>query len=323
MILTASWNIAGTESFRWSSSLSPKGYGCNLQTLPKQLRHLCVAPEGRILVQLDLSQAEARVVAYLARCKGLIELFNDPARNVHHENALRIFNHKVEKDSPEYVHAKGVVYAATYKVGPNKFAQQTGLPRRDARLLLERYHGIYPEIRRWHQEIKEEIIRCGRLTSPLGRSRVFYDALACLSRTGKITDQHLKEAISWKPQATIPDITNAALLEIAATLPNVWWHQQGHDACVVSVPIPDLPNIYPHLIRAMTREIPINGMKLTIPVDGTVGYSWGFMYPFTGKTMTRIEWEMRVAGDLHNKPMRERLLKGIYGVPLSGLYQEA
>lgn len=323
MKLYSSWNIAGTESYRWSAGTNPKGLGTNSQTIPKGLRHLLLAPPGRILVQLDLSQAEARLVAYLANCKGLIDLFNDPSRSVHMENALRIFGYEVEKDSPEYVLAKSVVHASNYREGPYRFSQQTGLGRRESKALLEKYHSVYPEIRRWHEDIKKEIETQGWLRSPLGRTRFFYDAISCRSLTGKITDQQWKEAISWKPQTTVPDITNSALLRIATEMPEVWFHQQGHDSFVVSVDIDALPRVFPILVDTMQRPIPIRGRVLTIPVDGGIGFNWGEMMGYRGgKVVTMEEWREWRDAEVARKPREVTLLKGIYGPLLKDVYKE-
>ena len=136
-----------TESFRWAMYTSPQGYGLNAQTLPKALRYYLQPSRGRIFVGGDLSQAEARVVAYIARCKELIDLFNDPTRHVHSENAIAIFGHTVEKDSPDYTLAKSIVHASHYGEGPHRLSVQTGIPIKRTKQLLEAYHAKRPEIR--------------------------------------------------------------------------------------------------------------------------------------------------------------------------------
>ena len=71
---TCIYKLAGTETFR-SSSTEFLGHGTNLQNVPKELRHLYWADEGKILVQVDQSGAEALIVAYLCDYGRFRELF--------------------------------------------------------------------------------------------------------------------------------------------------------------------------------------------------------------------------------------------------------
>lgn len=61
----ASFNIAGTETFRLSSSEHPLRFGSNLQNIPKEARTCFVADPGYALFYSDQQGAEARIVAYL------------------------------------------------------------------------------------------------------------------------------------------------------------------------------------------------------------------------------------------------------------------
>src|SRR3990167_2067157 len=91
--------VESTETFRFAMNLSPFERGCNAHTMPRGLRFQYEPPLGRVFVSGDGSQVEARWVAYLSKCKDLIDLFADPTRHVHQENAILVFGHPVEKDS--------------------------------------------------------------------------------------------------------------------------------------------------------------------------------------------------------------------------------
>ena len=126
-----------TESFRWAMYKSPHGWGLNAQTMAKYFRYFVLAPPGRVICAGDLSQAEARVVAFESNCRDLIEIFSDPKRNVHLENALVVFGHPVVKDTPEYTLAKAGIHASNYREGAKQFASQNGLPFAAAKQILE------------------------------------------------------------------------------------------------------------------------------------------------------------------------------------------
>lgn len=63
--IRTSYNVAGTETWRWSSSKNAYGGGGNLQNWENELRRILVADPGEVLVGIDLEQAESREVGWL------------------------------------------------------------------------------------------------------------------------------------------------------------------------------------------------------------------------------------------------------------------
>jgi DNA polymerase I-like protein with 3'-5' exonuclease and polymerase domains len=61
-----SFNIGGTDTFRYSSNAHPTRYGQNIQNINPELRHIFIPDPGYTLVSSDLQGAEARLVAYLS-----------------------------------------------------------------------------------------------------------------------------------------------------------------------------------------------------------------------------------------------------------------
>ena len=139
-----------------------------------------------VFIQPDLSQAEARVVAYLSGASKLIELFNDPSKSIHMENAKAILGYYPKKDSPDYILAKKCVHAANYRISAGFFSTVASVPKAKATELLEAYHWSYPEIRRWHDWVRDQIAGTGILRTPFGRERIFATARAELLLTGRV-----------------------------------------------------------------------------------------------------------------------------------------
>jgi hypothetical protein len=306
-----------TESFRWAMYCNPMGYGLNAQTSPKALRYFLHPPEGRIFVSGDLSQAEARVVAYEAVCKYLIEVFNDPTRNVHLENALAIFKKEVKKDTVEYTTAKSVIHASNYREGVHRFSVQAGISMKEARFLLEAYHTARPEIRIWHQKIYDLIRTTGKLINPLGDTRTFYEAISCFSLTGKMTDQHWKDAISWIPQSVVPHILDIGLLGMQRFRNegmDLLFHHQGHDSFVCSIPIGEEQSFFDK-VRPMYSNVRLAspGGIYTIPQEYSIGYSFGDMFSYRGSSMSISEWSGLLSKKLEKKSREDDILGGTYG----------
>lgn len=62
----ANFNIAGTDTGRWSSSSHPFDWGSNLQNVDDYVRRIFIPDEGHVFFNCDQQGAEARVVGYLA-----------------------------------------------------------------------------------------------------------------------------------------------------------------------------------------------------------------------------------------------------------------
>jgi len=267
-----------------------------------------------VFIQPDLSQAESRVVAYLCGAQTMIDLFNDSTKSIHMENAKAIFGFYPKKDGPDYVLAKKTVHASNYRISANFFSTVAGIPKAKAGALLEAYHAAYPEIREWHDWVREEIANKGILRTPFGRERIFATARAELLITGKIGNDSWKDAISYVPQATVPDVTNKGMVGLWESYPEARFHHQGHDSFLCSVPVQLLGEAATQLIKCLTIPFEITDIRgnqrtLTIPCDVAWGFSWGAMKAWKGEaTASRDEWQTWVTEKDLAKDIKESLL---------------
>lgn len=288
--MRCAFDITGTNTGRLSSRQSIYGSGTNLQNIPARrpdgrlIRRIFIADPGKVFLYADYSQAEARVVAHLARCKALIELFDDPTRDGHSENASRIFGiplSTVGKDSLERFLAKQGVHAGNYGQGPGDMAARinaeseiTGITVTVAECatIQSKVQAIYPEVREnYWRETEVELRRSRTLTSLFGRQRVFYD---------RWDDKLLRTAYAFKPQSTIGDLCCKALVRVfeevelarpdlgAELLLNV------HDALLLQCNRDKVEETAHEVQRCMEIPIPINGRDLLIPTDVKAGLNW-------------------------------------------------
>lgn len=271
--IRCSYNIAGTETGRLSSSSTAFGTGTNLQNIPDGIiRSMFVADEGFTLINADLSQAEARVVAYISGDQRLIEVF-ERGGDIHRKNAANIYGCKEEEVTNEQRNlAKRVVHASNYGMGPRTFAQTAGIPEAEATKLLNRYFATYPRIRLWHMQIKSQLDKTRVLTTPLGRRRIFFN---------RWSDSLLKEGLAFVPQSTVADIVNASLVDLYER-----WKGNGvgkelllqvHDSILAQAKEECVEEAIKEIKEAMTRPIEIGGRTMVIPVDVKVGKNWSDM----------------------------------------------
>lgn len=267
--IRSAYNIGGTETGRLSSSASIFGTGTNLQNIPKGVaRKIFIPDAGRIMVQADLSQAEARVVAYLAQERKLMEIF-ESGQDVFKLVAHLMFNKPVESiTEAERYNAKRVVHASNYGMGPRKFSVISGLNERSCNQLLEGYHATFPGIRLWHRVVEGELARSRTLVTPFGRKRIFF---------GRWGDDLFREGYAFVPQSTVADLLNRGLMRVFYSL-----HAecdillQVHDAIVIQTDTRDLQQVpfVDRLAECLLIPIPIFGKQLYIPVDISIGKNW-------------------------------------------------
>jgi len=127
----------------------------NLQNLPRgsKLRTALMAPEGQKLFIADLSNIEARMLAWLAKEADLLDAFAT-GRDVYCEFASQIYGRTITKeDKLERYVGKTAILGLGYGMGHTKFQAtlKTGSPSVDvsdsvAQNIVMQYRGMYPNI---------------------------------------------------------------------------------------------------------------------------------------------------------------------------------
>ena len=279
------WIIPGTETGRMANSKSIifKG-GANVMTIPRAARQFFIADEGYKLVYADLSQAEARIVAFMAGCEGLLNAFK--TADAYKMVAAWMFDKEVEDIThDERYLGKRCVLGLLYGMGSTLWRTQINVDKgydyisqSEANRLYELFFETFPEIRRYHNHIEQRVRRDHTLSSLiLGRSRTFRP------RNGRWEHHTFREAYDFAPQATVPEIVNYAVLGIIEeTKPNeVQLLGQIHDAWFGQVKINKNFKTNVGIIRnQLVTPIDITDVfgekrTLTIPVDVSVGHNWG------------------------------------------------
>ena len=111
----AAFNIAGTETFRLSSSAHPFRIGSNLQNIPKEARTCFVADPGYVLFYSDQQGAEARIVAYLSGDENYIAAVE--GGDSHTMVASMVFGFAPERELAERLYYRDFSYRDITKRG--------------------------------------------------------------------------------------------------------------------------------------------------------------------------------------------------------------
>jgi DNA polymerase-1 len=231
-----------------------------------------VSDEGKVFINVDLKQAEAMVMAYLAEETKLIELFNKGG-DLHRLNASWIFNiPESEVTFEQRDRAKRGVHALDYGMGPLLFAHLFGCPLVEARRLSQKYFDNFPRIKSWHLQIQSALGKSRTITTPMGRKRTFF---------GLWGEQLFREAYAYVPQSTVADVLNLALIrfvELCTALRKDYEPMlQNHDAFLVQCDKDSIYDCITLIKQAFNIPIYIKGRTLTIPIDIKVGKNWDEM----------------------------------------------
>lgn len=165
------FNQAVTTTGRLSSS-NP-----NLQNIPirtafsRQIRAAFIPEPNWLMVAADYSQIELRILAHLSREPVLLETYQND-RDVHTLTAQLLF----EKDdiTPEERRlAKVINFGVIYGMGASRFARESGFSTSDARVFIDRFNQRYPKVFAYLQQMQQEAIGRGYVTTIKGRRRYF------------------------------------------------------------------------------------------------------------------------------------------------------
>ena len=299
--LRAAYNPVGTESGRLSSSKTVTGEGTNLQNQPKEMKRFMLADDGYLLYQIDLSQAENRVVAYIAPEPTMIRAFEE-GTDIHSLTASLIFGDPIEKIIEEHENkvpvaigdgthtkrewGKRANHGLNYGLGYRAFALYYEIPERDAKRIVEAYHDVYPGVRKYHEWVRNSLSKDRTIKNLLGRKRTFLD------RWG---EQLFKAAYSFIPQSTVADVINRfGVLYVYEYEPDIVLLNQIHDALLIQIPInigiEKHASILQQVKKSLEHPLEAWGRKFVIPAEVEAGFNLG--------AMTKINMDDDVVGQL-------------------------
>ncbi len=142
-----SYSIAGANTGRLAST-DP-----NLQNIPvrseegRRIREAFVADEGKVLVSLDYSQIELRILAHIAGIDALKQAFRD-GQDIHAMTASEMFDVPLGEMTPDIRRqAKAINFGVIYGISGFGLARNLRIPRDEAQGFINRYFERFPGIR--------------------------------------------------------------------------------------------------------------------------------------------------------------------------------
>lgn len=219
--LHGSFLIHGTVTGRLSSR-NPNLQNMPRDTTAKDIKYMFVCPKGKVMMQLDYSQAELRVVAGWSQDKQMLEWFR-VGHDIHlatackkykisYEDAYKIYSNE---DDPDFKiwkvrrkQAKTIGFGVLYQQGPNHLKESLSTPdhkatKEEAIEFLDEWFDTFPRIRKFVKKQQRFAEEHGYVVSPFGRKRRLPEARNKREQ-GKYA-KALRDAVNAPIQGTASD----------------------------------------------------------------------------------------------------------------------
>jgi DNA polymerase-1 len=259
------FNQTATATGRLSSS-DP-----NLQNIPvrtplgQRIRRAFIAEEGWLLVALDYSQIELRVLAHLSGDENLIRVFQE-GRDIHTETASWMFGVPREAVDPLMRRAaKTINFGVLYGMSAHRLSQELAIPYEEAQAFIGRYFQSFPKVRAWIEKTLEEGRRRGYVETLFGRRRYVPDLEA---RVKSVREAAERMAFNMPVQGTAADLMKLAMVKLFPRLEEAGGRMllQVHDELVL-----EAPKERAEAVARLAKEVMEGVYPLAVPLEVEVG----------------------------------------------------
>jgi len=268
-----SYVIAGANTGRLAST-DP-----NLQNIPvrteegRKIREAFVADEGKVLLSLDYSQIELRILAHIADIDALKQAFRD-GLDIHAMTASEMFDVPLDEMTPDIRRkAKAINFGVIYGISGFGLARNLRIPRKEAQGFIDRYFERFPGIRTYMDTTVEYAKEHKYVKTLFGRKIHTPEMGSKGPRAGFAK----RAAINAPIQGSAADIIRRAMVHMPAAIEGMPAKMllQVHDELIFEVD-KDAVDDVTKVARDVMEGAPMPAVKLDVPliVDAGVGANW-------------------------------------------------
>ncbi len=256
----------------------------NLQNIPtrtdlgRRVRRGFVADPGNVLVSLDYSQIELRIVAHMAGDEAMLNAFR-AGQDIHATTAAAIYGVPLAAVTKEMRrHSKAINFGLIYGMSAFGLTRSTELTLSESQDFVEAYFRQFPGVKKYLDGIRKEAARTGYVETMLGRRRYFPNLKSGLNQAMRNREE--REAINAPIQGTAADIIKIAMIRIPPALAKAGllgkMLLQVHDELVIECPHTELNSVV-----GVVRDVMENAYPLDIPLttEARWGMNWDELQP--------------------------------------------
>jgi DNA polymerase-1 len=265
----------------------------NLQNIPirtvegRKLRTAFVADAGNVLLSLDYSQIELRLLAEMADIKPLQQAFIE-GQDIHKKTASEIFNVSLAEVTPEHRRrAKTINFGIIYGISAFGLSQQLGCSQSEAKQLIERYFAEYAGIKTFMDDTIAFAKQHGYVETLFGR-RCFVSGIN--EKNPALRNFAERAAVNAPLQGTAADIIKRAMIRIGGRREAVGKSTENslvsllppalllqvHDELIFEVPS-EQADAQAAVLKSIMENAAAPAVSLKVPlvVDVGKGLTWG------------------------------------------------
>jgi DNA polymerase I len=256
----------------------------NLQNIPartelgRQVRHGFIADEGSVLLSVDYSQIELRIVASMSGDEAMLAAFR-AGLDIHAATAAAIYNVPLDQVSKDMRrNAKSINFGLVYGMSAFGLSRYSGLTLGESENFVKAYFRQFPGVKHYLDGMRRMAAEQGYVETLLGRRRYFPNLRS--QTNPNIRNREEREAINAPIQGTAADIMKIAMLRVPAALAQAGLSGtmllQVHDELVVECPREELRETAQVVRKAMETAYPLSTPLLA---EAKSGVYWGDQQP--------------------------------------------
>ncbi|KUJ76447.1 DNA polymerase I [Ruegeria marisrubri] len=268
-----SYAITGANTGRLAST-DP-----NLQNIPvrteegRRIREAFIAEPGNVLVSLDYSQIELRILAHVADIPALKQAFAD-GLDIHAMTASEMFDVPLDEMTPEIRRkAKAINFGVIYGISGFGLARNLRIPRAEAQGFIDRYFERFPGIRRYMDDTIAFAKEHGYVQTLFGRKIHTPE----INAKGPHAGFARRAAINAPIQGTAADVIRRAMVRMPEAIDGLPAKMllQVHDELLFEV-AEDAVDKTIEVARDIMENAPDPAVKLDVrlTVDAGKGANW-------------------------------------------------
>jgi DNA polymerase-1 len=268
-----SYSIAGANTGRLAST-DP-----NLQNIPvrteegRRIREAFVAPKGRILVSLDYSQIELRILAHIADIPELRKAFEEGI-DIHALTASEMFNVPLDQMTSDIRRkAKAINFGVIYGISGFGLARNLRIPRAEAQGFIDRYFERFPGIKGYMSDTVKFAQSNGYVQTLFGRKINTPE----INAKGPGAGFAKRAAINAPIQGTAADVIRRAMIRMPAAIKDIDAKMllQVHDELLFEVAEDQADRLIPIAKEIMEGSShPAVTLNVHLAVEAGKGKNW-------------------------------------------------
>ncbi|MGV6803993.1 MAG: DNA polymerase, partial [Ruegeria sp.] len=268
-----SYAITGANTGRLAST-DP-----NLQNIPvrteegRRIREAFIAEPGNVLVSLDYSQIELRILAHIADIPTLKQAFAD-GLDIHAMTASEMFDVPLDEMTPDIRRqAKAINFGVIYGISGFGLARNLRIPRAEAQGFIDRYFERFPGIRQYMDDTISFAKEHGNVQTLFGRKIHTPE----INAKGPHAGFARRAAINAPIQGTAADVIRRAMVRMPEAIDGLPAKMllQVHDELLFEV-AEDAVDQTIEIARDVMENAPDPAVKLDVKltVDAGKGANW-------------------------------------------------